>query len=252
MSFNALILAGTRPDGDPFAAEQGVSHKSLIELSGKSLLQRVVEAVRQAGAARIAVSCTDAEVARLARDLGAEVLAARSGPSASVDAGLAELGFPLVVTTSDHAFLKGEWLTYFAGQTDERADVSIMLAHRTDVERAVPGARRTYLKFADGEWSGCNLFYLAKPDARKAVTVWQGIEADRKRPWRIVARLGLGTLLDYALGRLTLSAGIVRLGNRIGVEAQLVCAPDGLAAVDIDKAEDLELAREMIHRHAEG
>ena len=30
----ALVLAGTRPGGDPFAMEQGVAHKALIEIDG--------------------------------------------------------------------------------------------------------------------------------------------------------------------------------------------------------------------------
>lgn len=72
------------------------------------------------------------------------------------------------------------------------------------------------------------------------------VEADRKRPWRIAARLGLGMLASYALGRLTLAEAITRLGRRIGVNASLVAARDGLAAVDVDKVQDLADVRVLL------
>ncbi|MGB3167821.1 MAG: GTP--adenosylcobinamide-phosphate guanylyltransferase, partial [Alteraurantiacibacter sp.] len=101
---------------------------------------------------------------------------------------------------------------------------------------------------ADGQWSGCNLFFLRTDAARAAIATWSRSEADRKRPWRIVARLGPGTLWDYARGRLTLADGLARLGERIGVRAELVDAPDGLAAVDADKPGDLDDIRAVLAR----
>ena len=120
-----------------------------------------------------------------------------------------------------------------------------MLARRDRVEAAEPASRRTYLKFADGEWSGCNLFYLRTERARAAIDIWQKVEADRKRPWRIAARLGPATLFLMLTRRLTLAEGIARLGKRISIEAALVPATDGLAAIDVDKPADLALVREF-------
>ena len=134
----------------------------------------------------------------------------------------------------------------FVGDTPQEADVAILLARRDAVERAMPGSRRTWLRFADGQWSGCNLFLLATPRAGAAIDTWKIVEADRKRPWRIAARLGLGMLASYTLGRLTLAEAIAGLGRRIGVRASLVAARDGLAAVDVDKVQDLADARAII------
>lgn len=242
----ALVLAGTRPGGDPFAQSLGVAHKALIELEGRTLLERVVAALREAGIDRIAVSCDEGAVAQLARSLGAEVIAPGRGPSASVYAAFEQLGAPMLVTTSDHALIDAEWVRELIAGTPDGADISVMLAERRTVERAMPGSRRTYLRFADGQWSGCNLFYLQTLRARAAIETWSMVEADRKRPWRIAARLGPGTLIAMLLGRLTLAEGLARLGKRIGLTAQLVAAKDGLAAVDIDKVEDLEAVRALL------
>ncbi|NNC53326.1 MAG: NTP transferase domain-containing protein [Erythrobacter sp.] len=252
MEAAALVLAGTRPGGDPFAAAQGVAHKSLIQIDGSTLLERVVRALLEAGISRIGVSCDEGPVAELAHRLGAQVIPTGRGPSASVGSGFETLGAPLIVTTSDHALLQPDWVRELTDGTPEDADLSVMLAERGTVQRALPGSKRTYLRFADGHWSGCNLFYLQTPDARRAIETWSMVEADRKRPWRIAARLGLGTLLSMLLGRLTIAEGLARLGQRIGVKTALVSASDGLAAVDVDKQADLDAVRALIARRKEG
>lgn len=244
---SGLILAGSRPGApDPVASAEGVSHKALVEIAGKPMLAHVASALRRAGIARIAVVANDPRVMGLAEELGCEVIAAAAGPSASVANAFAKLGAPMLVTTSDHALLQAEWVSQFLADAPGEADVAILLARREAIEQAMPGSRRTYLRFADGQWSGCNLFLLASENARAAIETWKLVEADRKRPWRIAARLGIGMLVSYALGRLTLSAAIARLGRRTGVEARLVAARDGLAAVDVDKPGDLADVRALM------
>src|SRR6185369_15359784 len=43
-TYTALVLAGTRPGGDPLADYAGVSHKALIEVGGVPMLLRVLRA----------------------------------------------------------------------------------------------------------------------------------------------------------------------------------------------------------------
>jgi GTP:adenosylcobinamide-phosphate guanylyltransferase len=242
----ALVLAGSRGGPDPVAAYAGVAHKALIELAGSPLLARVLAALRAAGAERIAVVASLAEVAALAAAEGAEALPAEAGPSASVRRGVEVLGAPLLITTCDHALLQAAWIERFVADAPADADIAVLLARRKVVEAAAPGTRRTYLRFADGEWSGCNLFLVRTDRALAAIDLWSQVEADRKRPWRIVRRLGPLTLLRYLLGRLTLSQALARMGALCGVRAAAVASPFGLAAVDVDKPADLDLVRRLV------
>ncbi|WP_298090930.1 nucleotidyltransferase family protein [uncultured Sphingomonas sp.] len=245
MSFHALILAGSRGGPDPVALHAGVSDKALAVVGGRTMLARVVEAVRAAGADRIMVAASSSAVAHAATTLGVELLQASAGPSASTAAGLAQLEAPLLVTTADHALLEPGWITRFIADVPAGTDVAVLLARRDVIERDVPGTQRTYLRFADGAWSGCNLFMLQTAAAARAVTLWQGVERDRKRPWRIVRRLGPGLLLRYLIGRLTLDAALRRIGETAQVRAAMVASPFGRAAVDVDKPEDLALVRAL-------
>lgn len=242
----ALILAGSRGGRDAVAEAGCVSNKVLVDLLGVPMLGRVIAAVEAAGITAIAVSTDDAAVAAEAARRGAFTLIAQAGPSASVADAIEGVGTPLLVTTGDHGLLRPEWIRDFVDRVPADTDVAVLLAPRTLVEGAAPGSRRTWLRFADGDWSGCNLFYLATPRAIAAVHLWQQVERDRKRPWRIVGRLGPGLLIRYLLGRLTLAEGIARLGRRAGVVAAVVAANNGRAAIDVDTPEDLCLVRRML------
>lgn len=246
MSFNALVLAGSRGGADPLAAYAGVSDKALIAIAGETMLAHVIAALRQAGAERIAVSASSQAVSDQAVALGAEPLAAAPSPSRSAADGLVRLGAPLLVTTADHALLAPEWIRDFLSDAPADADVAALLARRDLIEAAAPATRRTYLRFADGDWSGCNLFLLATPRAAAAIDLWRAVEADRKRPWRIVRRLGPGLLLRYLLRRLTLAEAVAHLGRTAGIAAAIIPARDGRAAIDVDKPADLDLVRALI------
>lgn len=241
----ALVLAGSRGGSDPVADYAGVGHKALITLQGRTLLRRVIDALRDAGATQIAVSCNDPAVALEADAARADPLPPTPSPSQSVLEAADELGTPLLVTTADHALLEGEWVRRFLADIPPGTDVAALMAERAVIERDAPGTRRTYLRLADGHWSGCNLFYLATPRSLAVIELWKRVEAERKRPWRMARLLGWGMLLRYVTGRLTLADAGKRLGELAGVNAVVVASPFGLAAVDVDKPADLDLVRKL-------
>ena len=242
---SALVLAGSRGGVDPVADYAGVSHKSLIELRGVTLMARVLAALEGAGIARIGVSTNDQAVCDAVKGK-ARTLAAADGPSQSVRLGAETLGTPLLVTTSDHALLQSEWVRQFLDDAPADCDIAILLAPEALVQAAAPTTRRTYLKFADGRSSGCNLFLLRNEGALAAIDFWRRVEALRKQPWRIALLIGPDFLIAYLSGRLTLAQTVVRLGRKAGVRAAPVVSKFGLAAVDVDKPADLDLVKTLV------
>jgi GTP:adenosylcobinamide-phosphate guanylyltransferase len=225
----ALVLAGSRKEGDPLAAAAGVSHKALIPVGGQPMLERVVSAL---AAVRVKVSAVKAA----------------EGPSASTAAVLAAEGTPLLVTTADHALLRPEWVEEFLDADDGGADALMGLARSESVMAAAPGTLRTWLRFSDGDYSGCNLFLLRTPAAAGIVTLWRQLEADRKRPLALLSRLGFTYVLRYRFGWLTLKSALARLGRLCGARLNPVVLSDGEAAIDVDKPADLTLVRELVSK----
>lgn len=255
---SALILAGSRGPGEPLAVHAGVSHKALIEIGGRAMLARVVAALAAVPRiARIVVMIEAPAMAEAQRALGAlaarvELMPAAGSPSLSVAAALEALGTPLLVTTADHALLEPAWVEDFLARCPADADACVALARRETVLAATPDTERTWLRFADGRYSGCNLFYLARPAAANAVRFWRRLEAERKHPLRMLRKIGIGSVLRYLLGRLTIGAALARLGERCGARAAVVELPYGRAAVDVDKPADLELVRRLVAAEAPG
>lgn len=248
-SFTAVVLAGTRSGGDPLASHAGVTHKALIDIGGRSMLERVVSALAAVSqVTRIVVSIERPDIVESlpARAKPIATLPAASSPSASVAAALATYGAPMLVTTADHALLQPQWIEQFLTDTPPQADVVVGLARKEAIIAAVPNVQRTYLRFAEGEYSGCNLFLLQTPAAAGVVRFWQALEADRKHPLRMLRRLGIGYALRYGLGRLRLDDALARLGLLAQARIAVVTLQDGRAAVDVDKPADLELVRRLV------
>ncbi len=253
-ALTALVLAGTRPGGDPLAAHAGVRHKALIEIAGRTMIERVVQALDDAPAiGRIIVSIEQPEqLAAMpfllpgARRRPVTVVAAAAGPSASVAAVLAAAGAPLLVTTADHAMLQPDWIQEFLDATPADADAAIALARRERVLAAAPDTIRTWLRFTDGDYSGCNLFLLRRPAAGGVVELWRQFEAERRRPLAMMRRLGPAFALRYRFGWLRLAAALAQLQRLSGARVAVVEMGDGRAAIDVDKPADLELARRLM------
>ncbi|HEY0293579.1 MAG TPA: NTP transferase domain-containing protein [Hansschlegelia sp.] len=243
MTVTALVLAGVRPGGDPLAEFAGVSHKALIPIGGVAMLDRVVNALRASGrVGRIAVSIDRPE---LVTTPDVEVFRSKASLSESVADAFGRLGAPLFVTTADHALLEPEWVGYFLDHVPDVA-VTAALARDTVVMAATPDTKRTFLKLADGGFSGCNMFFFRDMAAIKAIEMWRSVEALRKRPLKLLKKLGPRAILDYSLGRLTLARGVAAIERLSGVSAGVVEMPFGRAAVDVDKPADLILVRRLV------
>jgi GTP:adenosylcobinamide-phosphate guanylyltransferase len=257
-SIPALILAGSRGPDDPLAQATGVHHKAFIEIGGEPMLARVVAALAQVPAiGRITIAIEAPELVESAPSLAPwraggriAVLRAAESPAATVVRALESIDGapPLFVTTADHALLTPAMVQHFLDHAPAAADVAAGIATDRTIQAAYPDTRRTYLRFHDIAFSGCNLFLFRTGRARNVADLWRQVERHRKRPWRMVAMLGLGNLIGFLLGRLTLGEALARMSARSGAQLATVDMPFAEAAIDVDKPADLELVRAIVAR----
>ena len=164
---------------------------------------------------------------------------------ASLDS-LPQSAFPLLVTTADHPLLTPSMIDHFWRQGDDQADLVIGLAEAHTIRAVYPDAVRTFYRFGDQRFSGCNLFLIASPQARNVVTFWQDMERHRKRPWRLIAAVGVTPLLRFLINRLTIDEALSHLGQLVDARIGMVSMPYAEAAIDVDKPEDLRLVEEIL------
>jgi CTP:molybdopterin cytidylyltransferase MocA len=189
------------------------------------------------------------ELVRLLERPGVLSLPAAESPSGSLLAAIERLGtdgFPYLVTTADHPLLTAGMIRGFLDGLGARVDAGLAVAAATTVERAYPDAVRTFYRFGRERYSGCNLFLLRTPAALKLPAFWGKLERYRKRPWRLVAAVGIGPLLRFLLNRLDLDAAMAELGRIAGASVRAVVLPDPEAAIDVDKPADLALADRIL------
>ncbi len=112
--FIALVLAGTRPKGDPLALATGVSHKALVPVVGRAMLSHVIETLLHSRSVGRIIVCglgdalhENGSLSELLRANSVTIVGGSTTPSRSVNDVLGKIpeGGPLLITTADHPLL---------------------------------------------------------------------------------------------------------------------------------------------------
>tara|TARA_R100001244_G_scaffold9454_5_gene11510 strand:+ start:39991 stop:40833 length:843 start_codon:yes stop_codon:yes gene_type:complete len=254
--WTAIILAGQRPEGDPMAAFCNVRYKALIPIAGQTMLERVARALLaspQIGRIVIMAQSPEGLKAGLGPDLAENgaVAFVESGDGIATSihgvAGTAIAPWPVLVTTADNALLTADILnSFFSGQDGQHVAVGVV--ERRTMLAAYPDARRTWLKFRGGAYSGANLFALHSAAAMPALALWSTVEKDRKKGWKIFARFGPWLLLRALSRTIRFEEAMARAGARLSLRAAPVVLPFAEAAIDVDKPGDLELVTRILQQ----
>ena len=243
------VLAGQRPGPDGLAGHFGLEIKALVPVRGVPMISRVVRTLHTSPhIGKIIILSQDIEALRPAVDAagGAMLVESQNSISRSIKAQVEISGFsaPLLVTTADHPLLTVEMIDQFLRQAG--GDVAIAVVERKTMLAQFPDAKRTWLRFSDGAWSGANLFALMSRKSVLALELWAAAEQDRKKAWRLFLHFGWYLALRALTRTIGLRQALERAGKRIGLEAKLVAMSDPVAAIDVDKLSDHVLAEKIL------
>jgi GTP:adenosylcobinamide-phosphate guanylyltransferase len=243
----SIVLAGGKSKPDMIVAT-GVENRALIQVSGKTMLSHVVDALRSAGSPGICVvgNVGDSPSYRRLDDSGGFVENLFAGCEEFRDSPF------VLVSTSDIPFLTRESIVDLVERGSElNADIVYPVVPVAKCYERFPGIKRTAAKIRDGEFTGGNVI-LARPEFllshRDRIT---RAYAARKSPLRLAIMLGLGTVARFALS-LTgwrnviaiehLESAVSRL---LGGQARALISSYPEIATDIDKPEDLEAIKNL-------
>lgn len=257
--WTAIVMAGERAGGDPLARHFGVAAKAVVPVAGEAMIGRVARALLAApSVARVLILAQDTQPlaagaqAWLAADPRVAFHESRASLADSIEAvaGGPLAPFPILVTTADHPLLTVATIERFLSGV-AGADVAFGAVERRVMRAAYPANRRTWQEFRGGAYTGANLFALASPRARAALDLYRRIEADRKRPLKLLRHFGLGLAVRAATRTISLQAALDRVGERAGVSVRLVELPDAEAGIDVDKLSDHAEVESILRRRAD-
>ncbi|MEE4539379.1 MAG: NTP transferase domain-containing protein [Erythrobacter sp.] len=257
--WTAIVLAGQRPEGDALATQLGVPAKALIGIEGRTMLARVVDALLATPeVARVLVLAQQPDViangepSDILNDGRVTLAASGNGIAASIALAIdkSEVSWPVLVTTADNALLTSGRVSALLREA-RGVDLALGVGKRSIVDAVFPDTKRSWLKFADGHFSGANLFALAHPRCLPILRHWQAIEQDRKKGLKLFASFGPILFLQMLTRTIALQRAVTQVSAKMGFTAKAVIL-DAEAPIDVDKIEDLVLVKRILARRLKG
>ncbi|NMA14134.1 MAG: NTP transferase domain-containing protein, partial [Clostridia bacterium] len=158
----------------------------------------------------------------------------------------------VLVATSDIPLLTPNSLAHFIKQCSrQQADVYYPVVPKEANERLYPGAKRTYIKFREGTFTGGNLFMINPQVVKSCAGKAESFVEKRKSPLALARLVGWSFLLKFLLRSLTLKEAEAKVSNIFGIKGAVIISPYPEVGIDVDKPGDLLLVREKLAKKAQ-
>lgn len=257
MQFHAVVMAAQRVGiVNELAEAAGVSHKCLIEMAGKKLVEHVLDNLDAAPEiASITVVIDQIDVLeevpafkRLEAAGKARVVQAKSDLFSSYLATLDGVNmFPSLVTTADNVLMSPAMIAHFCHEIEVcGCDAAIALTPKEILLAKYPDGQRRFHKFADGEYSNCNMYALMNEQAVGSASVFQTGGQFAKSLYRVLKAFGLWNAIAYRFAFYDLDAAMGRMTKRFKTKAAAIRMPFPEAPIDVDNARSQKLASEIL------
>ena len=249
-SMDAIVTAGGIPQpGEPLYEFSLGKSKALLEVSGKPMIQWVLDALCDASTIQHIVIVGLDEDSHLDCHKVGGYLPNQGGMLSNIKAGIAKIyeinpnTQHVLIVSSDIPAITGEmvdWVVTTALQTDEDAYYNVI--RRETMEARYPGSNRTYTKLKDMEVCGGDMNVIRASISAKE-ELWEKIISSRKSPLKQASLIGFDTLLLLLLRQITLDGALKRVTKRIGLTGRAIVCPYAEVGMDVDKPNQLEMVR---------
>ena len=252
--WTALLLAGSRPTGDPLARAMGASHKALIPIDGEPMILRPLKALLESpnvGEIIILTQNSDDLRGVIPKSKRVRFEASRSTIAETMEDLIVKqrVQFPVLVTTADHALLDPQMIAEFTAAA-AGADLAVGVVERKNLLERLPQAKRTWIPFRRGAYSGANLFAFGSIKVLAPIEQWRSVEQSRKSGLRLLSALGPTLLLGAALRMRTLDQSVAAVGRKFKMTIRAVVMSNPLACVDVDKPVDHAVVEAILNGRA--
>ncbi len=257
MKFHAVVMAAQRVGVvNELAADAGVSHKCLIEMDGKKLIEHVLDCLEASPETdRITVSIDSVDVleevetfARLRKEGKARAVEAASNLFSSfLGAVEGDDHYPAIITTADNVLLTPGMVAHFCGEIERRqARAALAVTEKAVLLNVYPDGQRRFHKFADNEYSNCNLYAVCDKETSDIARVFQTGGQFAKSLARVLKAFGLWNAIAYRFALYSLDKGMDRLSRKFKTNLVAIRMPFPEAPIDVDNFRSKKLANEIL------
>jgi GTP:adenosylcobinamide-phosphate guanylyltransferase len=246
---DAVVLAGGVDTGE-MAAETGISNRALLDINGRTIIHRVVAALRGASeidnVALVAPPSVQAAVTDDAVDFRVEAVDSFVGNIAAGVGATAPGTEQVLILTSDVPFVTPAAINDFVRQSVlSRAEVAYSIIPQESCERSFPGGRRTYVRLREGVFTGGNAVMLSRDFVDRQRELIEHLYAGRKNPVRLASLFGLSFIVGLLTHRLTLPQLEAKASHVANARVAAIITNFAEIGFDVDKLDDLYLARRV-------
>jgi len=250
---DVVVMAGGVEKGE-LAAQEGTPYRPLLEVAGKPILHHVLSALN--GSPRVdRVALVAPEPVLQAADelmVDCRVLSADSfvdnlvNGAASLSCDHTDGGDHLLIVTGDLPLLTPTAITDFVDRAAaSRAEVAYPIIPKESSERVFPGGKRTYRRLSDGTFTGGNAAVVTREFLDRSKDLIARLYSYRKRPLKLAGLFGPGFILGLVFGRLSIEGLEHRASEIVHARVSAIVCEYPELGFDVDKVDDLRLAREV-------
>jgi molybdopterin-guanine dinucleotide biosynthesis protein A len=236
---SAIVLAG---GNDTLSKEAGVVSKALVPIQGKPMAYHIVRALKQSDSVTFIsyVGQGDSSFS----DFTNALLPAGESMAASLALGAGAAlakhpSQPLLILSADVPWLTPSAVDNLVQQTPE-VDLLYPVISKEVSERQFPGQKRTYIKIAEGRFTGGNVIIISVKMLPKLLKVLDQLHAARKNPLGLARLFGVDIIFKLLLGRVTIPELETRAKKILVADLKAWISDDASLGADVDKASHLQ------------
>lgn len=249
MSVTTIVLAGGPPDAVA-ALQPGAANKAFVDIAGKPLVQRTLEALRASpSVGKLIVVAPPATHALPALALADEKRADGVRIRDSLASGLHGLdpAADVLISASDLPVLSTVCIeSFLADARALDAELTYAILERAAHMRSFPAVPHTWAHMRDGTYCGGG-FITIRPRVYPLLAEFiERLGAARKNPLRLASLFGKRTLLKFALRQLSVAQAEERASQILGAKVRAVPSRYPEMAVNVDRPGDVALAEQLL------
>lgn len=240
---NAIILAG----GQGIKGLEESGSKALYRINGKMMIEYVIDTLRELDDVEkiVIVGLPNIGFGEVFKEKVDKIIYSSGTIMENILAGLEYLGYKenLIICTCDIPLITKEAVYDFIKRAElAQADLCYPIVKKELNDEKYPEMERTYVKLREGKYTGGNVFYLKPEIILKNYDFGQKLISYRKKPVKMARLLGIGFMLKFLAGRITIEMVEKKFFQITGINCKAIISSYPEIGQDVDKSGDLYAA----------